>query len=902
MSYADLEGWSRSVALQFISGGLERERPIAILAQRGPELVASMLGALRFGAVFVVLDSSYPEARLNSLIQISSPQALVVAGDVNLSQVAQRLASANALPIVKVALDDELVASGSMEFLDQATPDTPAYFLFTSGSTGDPKCICCDHRPLSHFIAWHTETFAFSDKDRFTMLSGLSHDPLLRDIFTPLSIGAALLIPSQDMITEPGALRAWLRSAEATVVHLTPALGQIILAGGLKDAGLPALKYLFWGGDQLAPRLITEFRKLASAVRHTNFYGSTETPQAVSYFECEAESDQERVPIGRGIHGFKIQIVDAQRKPVDVNVVGEIAVELDFLSLGYVRDGHLTPASERGIDAKGFATIYYTGDKGVCLPNGDVVMLGRSDDQIKVRGYRVDLSEVSFALSACSGVESAIALAIGRDAGLRIEAFVAVKNKTSETERQINDQLAKRLPAYMLPRKIWVFERSLSLLPNGKIDRAALQALAEDASGRVDDQQQANRDRGQATEAEQLLLDSWRAIFPSEVLSKKTSFLALGGDSLSYVNAYLAAEEVLGLVPEEWPNLTIEQLAASRVKRHSFWTIIDTPMLIRAVAITLVVAYHFDLTSMGDGFTGALFIVSGFMFGAIQFASVFKQQAAGSILRSFINIAIPTSLFTVASIAIDLILKIKVPILTFLFGSDLFLYTNIQQEDVLRHDGLIWYLHVLLEILLLLYVALPRLAAQFKSTDRVFQVAGLLFLVGCLGRFVVPAFLVPGFYWNGPLNSSSFQFSLTANFSTFLLGVLISSCRTSLQRSITFAAIVLFGLLTALTFGPVKGFAIAAAGTMIMVQSRMTVPRMLASWAFLLSGASLYIYLTHVYFGFLIHVLIKEAGPFMQTACALAGGIAVYLTWNYTNRYLRRKMSSHAAISSESYF
>ena len=257
---------------------------VAILAERGPDVVIAMLGALRLGAIFVVLDASYPASRLDTLLSLASPRALVSAGSDALHTVGQALARGRDLAITACRSASHHPIDAN--HLDRADARQPAYMLFTSGSTGTPKCIACSHLPLESFIRWHVETSNLRHDDRFTMLSGLSHDPIMRDVFTPLSIGATLLIPRQATITEPGALARWFADQCATISHLTPQMGQLLTAGGDAALRLPTMRHFFWGGDHLFAALLRTVSRVAPNATHTNFYGCSETPQAVGFYRC----------------------------------------------------------------------------------------------------------------------------------------------------------------------------------------------------------------------------------------------------------------------------------------------------------------------------------------------------------------------------------------------------------------------------------------------------------------------------------------------------------------------------------------------------------------------------------------------------------------------------------------
>src|ERR1700722_11603636 len=193
-TYADIAARSLRIAQQLQANGYGAGARIAILAERRPELVWTILGVLRGGGVFILLDNAYPPARLASLLAVARPDVLLAAGTEAVEHAARALGAPAAGPFLAAetpaALPEALQPA-------PAAPTAPAYMIFTSGSTGTPKGVACSHLPLCHFIAWHIQTFGFTASDRFSLLAGLSHDPLLRDIFTPLSIGATLVIPRQ---------------------------------------------------------------------------------------------------------------------------------------------------------------------------------------------------------------------------------------------------------------------------------------------------------------------------------------------------------------------------------------------------------------------------------------------------------------------------------------------------------------------------------------------------------------------------------------------------------------------------------------------------------------------------------------------------------------------------------
>src|SRR5262249_28907581 len=253
--------------------------------------VCAMLAVLKAGASFTVVDDAYPAARIHTCLEMAGARRVLLLGSAQ-----RRSGTSVPLGIPRTHLSTShgemavLVAEYRETTPRAATADSIAYLTFTSGSTGTPKCVATGHAPLPHFVGWHQATFGLGPDDHFSLLSGISHDPLLRDIFTPLSIGATLHVPDQGLLSDPEALFPWLGSEGITVCRLTPALGQIILAGA-PDERLPRLRWLFWGGDVLRSALVTAFLATAPHARQVNFYGTAETPQAVGYL-CIDRADQ----------------------------------------------------------------------------------------------------------------------------------------------------------------------------------------------------------------------------------------------------------------------------------------------------------------------------------------------------------------------------------------------------------------------------------------------------------------------------------------------------------------------------------------------------------------------------------------------------------------------------------
>ncbi len=389
------------------------------------------------------------------------------------------------------------------------------------------------------------------------MLSGLAHDPLLRDLFAPLWVGGTACIPSSGTREDASWLAGWMREQQISVAHLTPAMGQV-LQMGVGDGTLPELRYAFFSGDVLSYQLAGALYKLAPAVRCVNFYGTTETPQAMSYFVVSEEAAELTgvvtgvvtgvlsgvlsgvVPVGRGIEGVQLLVLNGRGQLCGVGELGEICVRTPYLAIGYLQDEGLTSLrfQPNPFTAEAGDRIYRTGDRGRYRADGSVVFVGRVDDQVKIRGFRVEPGEVECALMRHPSVRQVVVLS--REPGLtsgeamgadgRLAAYIVPEIGVPEigvppAAGELREWLRAELPAYMIPAEIMLLE-AIPLLPNGKVDRQALQKHGGAAGATAVDFV------APSTATEVLIVDIWRELLQVQRIGVHDNFYDLGGHSL----------------------------------------------------------------------------------------------------------------------------------------------------------------------------------------------------------------------------------------------------------------------------------------------------------------------------------------------------------------------------------
>ena len=539
-TYGDLDERSGHLAAALAAAGVGRGDRVAVFAHRGAALAWALLGVLRAGAAYLVLDAHYPGARLARYVELAEPAALV------------RLAAAGPLPDALCAWAEALprqrhavLPAGGVESarrwnggVDAAPPtvtvtaDDVGYVAFTSGSDGEPKGVLGRHGPLSHFLPWHAATFGLGAEDRFSLLSGLAHDPLQRDLFLPLVLGASVWAPPEEVFEVPGELVRWLAREGITVAHLTPAMARL-LATAPRGEVLPRLRWARFVGEALTRADVERLRERAPRARIANFYGTTETQAALAMQPVIGEVAG-TVPLGRGIPGVQLLVLSSSGDLAGIGELGELAVRSPHLAAGYLDDPARTaacfmPAPGVGGTADG-ERIYRTGDLGRFLPDGSVAFSGRRDEQINVRGFRVEPAEVAAQLERLPEVTDAAVLALD---GALVAWVVAAPDRPRPSEDDLRRALELRLPAFMVPARVLLLDR-LPLTPNGKLDRRAL-PLPEGPPARLESVPR--------SAAEMALAAAWEDVLAGGPVGLDDNFFALGGDSIRAIQVAARAAE-----------------------------------------------------------------------------------------------------------------------------------------------------------------------------------------------------------------------------------------------------------------------------------------------------------------------------------------------------------------------
>lgn len=580
-TYRELDARSNQLARAFLAHGLRRGDVVAVYGQRSASLVWAVFGILRAGAAFLILDPAYPVLRLVDYLRVAKPRAFVRLGaSARVPEEIEKYVRHNigyevALPALsELGLSDPLVGYSTEHPAIHVGPDDLAYISFTSGSTGKAKAVLGRHGSLTHFFPWQEERFQLTATDRFSMLSGLAHDPLQRDMFTPIWLGAMLCIPDPDIIGT-SKLARWMAETEISFAHLTPAMAHLLADSAAPGCRLPSLRYVFFVGDKLTRRDVARLRHLAPGVTCIASYGTTETQRAVGFnvISGEGESEDRRskevYPVGRGVKDVQLLVLTPQHRLAGIGELGEIYVRSPHLALGYLdreltRERFLTNPFTGAPDDR----LYKTGDLGRYLPNGDVEFAGRADRQIKIRGFRVEPEEIEAALNRHEALRHSLVVVKEDRAGQgQLTAYVVSAVEHPPDAIQLRSFLSSRLPQHMIPTAFVYLER-LPLTPNGKLDTRALPT----PDNRSMDREQSGSPAESETEG--MIASIWRGVLHLDRIRVDDNFFDLGGHSLLAVQVISRLRQAFDVeIPLRvfFENPTIAHLAATveRLRNNS---------------------------------------------------------------------------------------------------------------------------------------------------------------------------------------------------------------------------------------------------------------------------------------------------------------------------------------------
>ena len=530
LSYRKLNQRANQLAHYLQALGVRPNILVGICVERSLDLVVGLLGILKAGGAYMPLDPSYPSERLSFMLEDAQAPVLVTQ-----QHLARRLETQKAHV---VCLDTEAIALSEQSTLDPTstvTIDDLAYVIYTSGSTGRPKGVQITHDGLLNLVFWHQRAFAVTPFDRATQLTSPAFDATGWELWPYLTAGASVYLPDEDTRVSPPALRDWLLKHSITITFLPTALAESVMT--LDWPSTTSLRLLLTGADTLR-----HYPSPTLPFRLVNNYGPTEATVVATYGHVPpTEHSDGRPSIGRPIANTQTYILDEHLQQVPIGEPGALYIGGVGLARGYLNRPELT--NEKFIphpfSSEPDARLYKTGDLARYMPDGQIAFMGRTDHQIKIRGYRVEPDEIISVLNGHPAVQTS--LVVAREAGEKhLVAYLVLVPGAYVTASSLRETLMTYLPDYMIP-VAFVQMDALPLTPNGKVDRAALPA--PDVANTI----QEEIITAPSTPTEEHVAGIVTALLQLEQVGIDDNFFMLGGHSLLGTQIIARVAETFGI-------------------------------------------------------------------------------------------------------------------------------------------------------------------------------------------------------------------------------------------------------------------------------------------------------------------------------------------------------------------
>jgi amino acid adenylation domain-containing protein len=529
-SYSQLVGRATALVAHLQEAGLHAGDVVAVTGARSFNLIAGLAGVLASGGVLLSLDPALPARRIRLMLESARARFLVPADDRAVGDDVLQVVADLKLVVVGVPEETRLDSTPVANLTDWPSrrPEDPAYLFFTSGTKGVPKAVLGSHQGLGHFLAWQRDTFQIGQGDRSAQLTGLSFDVVLRDVFTPLAGGGTLCLPDQDCDMTGGSLSRWFSSEQITLLHTVPTLAQRWLDEFPDGFSLPSLRLVFFAGEPLTDTLVRRWRAAFPNARVINLYGPTETTLAKCWYEVPDPPVAGVQPVGSPLPQTQALVLSKGGRLCGLGEPGEIVLRTPFRTLGYANSAEET---KRRFVANPFRTdpddlLYRTSDRGRYRLDGSVDILGREDDQVKVRGVRVEPAEVCAVLARHEQVKAAVVVPRQDEQGQTwLCAYVASDRQDAGLQEELRRHVSRELPPAMVPAAIVV----MPMLPtgeNGKVDR---QRLPQPDLSAAQAEKPAVPPRN---DPERKVARVWQEVLKVGRISVQDDFFDLGGHSL----------------------------------------------------------------------------------------------------------------------------------------------------------------------------------------------------------------------------------------------------------------------------------------------------------------------------------------------------------------------------------
>ncbi|MDQ0232871.1 non-ribosomal peptide synthetase [Metabacillus malikii] len=542
LTYKELNHQANRLARVLRKEGVEATTRVGVMTDRSMDMIIAIFAVIKAGGTYIPLDPYYPTGRIHYMIENSGLELLLT----NV-QTEQLEFTGKIIDLVSAKIDQESVEN----LREISSAQDLIYIMYTSGSTGRPKGIGINHQALHQNIHGFTEAIQFSENQTILSLISMSFDPFVIESFLPLSLGMTVIIANEEQRQNPEKTKDLIRWHEVDVIQLTPSRLRLLLEED--TASLHHLKKVLVGGEPLTNNLVQKIKQKTTA-RLYNIYGPTETTVWSTFKEINHDADT--ITVGKPIANREIYILDTNEKLQPIGVIGEVCISGGGIANGYLSNPEQTSLKFVKNPFQPNLMMYKTGDLGRWLPNGELEVLGRNDDQVKINGVRMELGEIHNQIDSHPKIKESVVTVKQWNNGKYLCAYYIAKEPVKIEE--IRGYLTYNLPHAMIPTYYFPMEE-FPLTPNGKVDHKRLQdPFIENKTKHVY--------VAPSTEAEMKLTNIWGKLFnqhPSKI-GIHDHFLDLGGHSLKAIELVVQVQKEFQVnlsIKETFQYATIQKLA-----------------------------------------------------------------------------------------------------------------------------------------------------------------------------------------------------------------------------------------------------------------------------------------------------------------------------------------------------
>jgi len=555
LTYGEFNTHCNKLANHLIANGIQVEDKIGICMDRSFEMMIAIYSTLKAGATFVPLDPKSPVERLSMVINDAQLKIIFSTKGTCIN-----LPSTELCILLDDIIDNPLSENDTNPFVDVRSNNL-AYIMFTSGSTGRPKGVMIEHHSVMNKIGWMQKQYQLAPGDKLMQKTPITFDVSIWELFWWMFDGGQLILLEPDGEKNPRVMVEQINEKNPTALIFVPSLFSTFidyLNSSQETQCLKNVKWFFLIGEALSPALVNRYNKIVNwdgAPLLVNTYGPTEATIAVSYYECPTEAEIKKIYIGKPIDNTKLFVINQKNKMQPIGVPGELIITGVNLARGYLNSSELTRA--KFFDLKtpdgNITRAYKTGDIAQWEKNGEISFTGRVDNQIKIRGHRIELGDIESKILEHQKVnETAVIVSETDPENKFLIAYIVPKNTETNITATVSDFLIKTLPSHMVPTHIVEIE-SMPLTTSGKIDRRRLPIPSFHVSKEI---------LAPTSKYEKHLTELWKDLLNISNISITDNFFDIGGNSLLAIRLITKIQDSLGINLDvvkvmEYPNIKV---------------------------------------------------------------------------------------------------------------------------------------------------------------------------------------------------------------------------------------------------------------------------------------------------------------------------------------------------------